>query len=85
MCSTHILATLGLGENKAWKYNPSDRILIVDLHKLHVPIGYDNEKQMSKDSRIFTLGWLTMLSFMRMWSLAHEMPTMDVPWHYVTL
>jgi hypothetical protein len=43
----HILATLGSGEDKAWEYNPSDRILIMDLHKLLVPIGYDDEEQMS--------------------------------------
>jgi hypothetical protein len=34
---------------------------------------------------IITLRWLTMLSFMHMWSLAHEMPTMEIPWHYITL
>jgi hypothetical protein len=43
----HILVTLGSRENKAWEYNLSDRILIMDLHKLFVPISYNDEKQMS--------------------------------------
>jgi hypothetical protein len=43
----HILTTLGSGEANAWEYNPSDHILIMDLHKLLVPVGYDNEEQMS--------------------------------------
>jgi hypothetical protein len=30
-----------------WEYNLSDRILIVDLHKLLVHVGYDDEEQMS--------------------------------------
>jgi hypothetical protein len=44
---SHILATLGSRENKAWEYNQNDRILIVKLHKLLVPVDYDDEKQMS--------------------------------------
>jgi hypothetical protein len=43
----HIFATLRSREDRAWEYNPRDRILIMDLHKLFVPIDYDNEKQMS--------------------------------------
>jgi hypothetical protein len=35
---SHILATLGLGENKAWEYNPSDGILIMDLHNCLSPL-----------------------------------------------
>ncbi len=42
----HILVTLGLMENKAWEYNPSDCILIVDLHKLLVLVDYDDKEQM---------------------------------------
>jgi len=36
--------TLGSGENRAREYNPSDHILIMDLHKLLVPVGYDDKK-----------------------------------------
>jgi len=43
----HILATLGFGEDKAWEYNQNDRILIMDLHKLLVPVDYDDKEQMS--------------------------------------
>jgi hypothetical protein len=43
----HILMTLGLGEDKTWEYNPSDRILIVHLHKVLIHVGYDNKEQMS--------------------------------------
>jgi len=39
----HILATLGFGEDKAWEYNQNDRILIMDLHKLLVPVDYDDK------------------------------------------
>ncbi len=41
---SHILATLGSREDRAWEYVPTNRILIVDLHKLLVPIDYDNEE-----------------------------------------
>jgi hypothetical protein len=44
---SHILVTLGFGEDKAWEYNQKDHILIVDLHKLIVLIHYDDEEQMS--------------------------------------
>ncbi len=44
---SHILATLGSGEDKAWEYDPANHILIVDLHKLFVPVDYDDEEQMS--------------------------------------
>jgi hypothetical protein len=43
----HILGTLGSTKDKAWEYNPDNRILIVDLHKLFIPIGYDDEEHMS--------------------------------------
>jgi len=43
----HILAALGFGEDKAWEYNQNDRILIMDLHKLLVPVDYDDKEQMS--------------------------------------
>jgi hypothetical protein len=43
----HILVTLGSREDKAWEYNLSDCILIMDLHKLLVPIGYDDKEHMS--------------------------------------
>jgi hypothetical protein len=39
----HILGTLGSTKDKAWEYNPGNHILIVDLHKLLVSIGYDDE------------------------------------------
>lgn len=45
--SSHILSTLGSGENKAWEHDPARRILIMDLHKLLAPDDYDDEKQMS--------------------------------------
>jgi len=48
---SHILVTLSLREDKAWEYNPSDHILIVDLHKVLIHVGYDNKEQMSS---IFT-------------------------------
>jgi hypothetical protein len=44
---SHIPATLGSGEDRAWEYNPHDHNLIVDLHKLLVPVNYDDEEQMS--------------------------------------
>jgi hypothetical protein len=44
---THILKSLGSEEYNAWEYNENDCILIVDLHKLLVPVNYDDEKQMS--------------------------------------
>jgi hypothetical protein len=48
---SHILATLGSREDKAWEYNPSDYILVMDLRKLFILIGYDDKEQMSS---IFT-------------------------------
>jgi hypothetical protein len=44
---SHILATPGSKENKAWEYNIADRIIIVDLHKLLAPNDYVDEEQMS--------------------------------------
>lgn len=44
---SHILATLASGEDAAWEYDPHDCTLIVDLHKLLVPVHYDDEEQMS--------------------------------------
>jgi hypothetical protein len=44
---SHILTTLGSREDKAWEYKQNDRILIMDLHKLLVLVGYDDEEQMS--------------------------------------
>jgi len=44
---SHILVTLSLREDKAWEYNPSDRILIVNLHKVLIHVGYNNKEQMS--------------------------------------
>ncbi len=44
---SHILKSLGSREDNAWEYNENDRILIVDLHKLLVPVDDDDKKQMS--------------------------------------
>jgi hypothetical protein len=44
---SHILKSLGFGEDNAWEYIENDRILIVDLHKLFAPVNDDDEKQMS--------------------------------------
>jgi hypothetical protein len=64
---SHILATLGWGEDKAWEYNPHDHILIVDLHKLFVPVDYDNEKQMLNILAHIHLGvvWSNFCPFIR--------------------
>jgi hypothetical protein len=43
---SHILKSLGSGEDNAWEYNENNRILIIDLHKLFAPINDDDEKQM---------------------------------------
>jgi hypothetical protein len=44
---SHVLATLGSREDKAWEYNENDVILIMDMHKLFASIDYDDEKQIS--------------------------------------
>ncbi len=44
---SHILRILSSREDKAWKYNKNDHILIVDLHKLFALVNDDDEEQMS--------------------------------------
>jgi hypothetical protein len=42
---SYILKTSGSGKTRHG-YDPSDHILIVHLHKLFIPIGYDDKDQM---------------------------------------
>jgi hypothetical protein len=77
---SHIHKILGSGEDNAWEYNENDRILIVDLHKLVVPVNDDDEKQMSDILTHVHLG----LSSMHTWNPAQEIAMTDVPCYCIT-